>query len=1018
MSGSSKRELATVHFYDWELRTRGYYHFPTVVDIEPKYKAFEHLRVSRNHPIDDGKVPPLWKRIAQTFIQPQVTEEEEEEEFLATAIVQGTKLFCIELHIPSNQEVSVPITCQLLELLCHGNSPCSFEIIANGKSIVVQFTGAHVDRERLVSQLTAFFPTVGILDKDVYDLGCNIEKDIALADFALAHESMVPLAMAERFDIDPLIPLFATMERLQEGQWAMFQVLFKSVAAPWAYDMNHAISDGQGGCFFSDQPHLVKEAGAKTSAQLFAVIIRVAAQGHNTEESNSLASELAHSISHLSAGTHNALVPLDNIGYDYQDHLRNVFHRQSNRTGSLLNTKELAQFVHIPNKTIVGKKFRGTGNAVTSQLVHPSKSGITLGENVHNGIRSPVLLDIESRLSHTHIIGATGMGKSTLLANMILQDIEQGRGCCLFDPHGDICDDVLSRIPPHRKDEVIVIDPADTTYPVGFNLLHAPSEQERTVLNADMVSAFKTHATAWGDTMTSVLSNAVATLLESPYGGTVLDLKRLLLDESFRKKLLGHVDDPMLHLYWKNEYPMVKKSISPLLTRIDTFVRPKTIRYMLAQKNGVDLCACVQHNKIVLIKLSVGLIGASNSYLLGSLLLSKFNQATLARQGQDTRSPYFLYLDEFQNFISPSIATLLSSARKYGVGLVLAHQELSQINDPQLLNSLLGNASIRVAFRTGEQDARKLSPGFLSFEWEDFLRLKRGEAIVRIGASTNNANLKTNPLSKTETGYTEEIIANTRRDYGRKRSDIERELYEEYHLPEKEDPQIAKKTKKKKEEDIPTPKQSEDVTSEVHTKKEEVANTSAPQKKDLQEKQADYLKAHEQSQQESLHRTIQNRVRTEGQVRGFVVQLEAPTQDGKRIDVTLHKGDIRIAVEISVTNTIAYEVSNIQKCFNEGYQHVYLLSESPAHAQHIKEAAHAQLGNDQCSALQLGTVENFISFLDTFQKPQKNENQTKHVRGYRVNTSYSDIPKDLAHRKNQTLEGIILRNLRNFPKEE
>jgi len=381
------------------------------------------------------------------------------------------------------------------------------------------------------------------------------------------------------------------------------------------------------------------------------------------------------------------------------------------------------------------------------------------------------------RLRHTHIIGSTGVGKSTLIANMIIEDMNSGNGCALFDPHGDIVEDILLRIPEHRKKDVIVIDPSDNEYSIGFNLLSATTESEKIVLSSDLVSSFKRHATAWGDNMSAVLSNAINTFLESDKGGTLIELKRFLLEDAFRKEFLLSVEDPSIHYYWNNEYYMVKKGIAPLLTRIDTFLRPKLIRYMLVQNEGVDFAECIKKKKIVLLKLSQGLIGEENSFLLGSLFLSKFNQAAQGRQAlaKSQRHPYYIYLDEFQNFITPSITSILSGARKYGLGLVLAHQELAQIDDSKVLNSVISNPYIRMCFRLGDSDAKRLESGFSGFEQSDLQSLEIGKAIMRVGSSNNDFNITTSLLSQVSSNsknIREYIIQNTRDNYSKPKSEL------------------------------------------------------------------------------------------------------------------------------------------------------------------------------------------------------------------------------------------------------
>ena len=621
------------------------------------------------------------------------------------------------------------------------------------------------------------------------------------------------------------------------------------------------------------------------------------------------------------------------------------------------------------------------------------------------------------RLRHMHIIGATGVGKSTLIANMIIEDMKIGNGAALFDPHGDIIDDVLLRIPEHRKNDVIIIDPYDTEFPIGFNILSANTDAEKIVLSSDLVSAFKRFATSWGDTMSSVLSQAVNTFLDSSQEGTLIELKRFLLEDSFRKEFLQSVDDPSIHYYWQHEYSHIKKRIAPLLTRIDTFLRPKIVRYMLAQKGGIDFRKCIDEKNIVLIKLSQGLIGEENSYLLGSLFLSKFNQVAQSRQNlpKEQRHPYFIYCDEFQNFITPSISRILSGARKYGLGLILAHQETAQIDDTKILNSVISNPYIRICFRLGDTDAKKLASGFSYFEHDDLQSLNTGQAIVRIGSSTHDCNLTTFPLPKinneTASLVKASIINNTRNNYATPRAKVEAILKSLL-------PKILKAKEKKQyeKEEItsvePTLKsvQNESNTEEVilQTPSKTISKSKGENlnSTDFEKQKEKYLKQAEEQEIVRKHRSLQYYARTMAQQRGFKVTLEEATQNGGRVDVALVNNEVRIAIEISVTNKVDYEVQNIQKCIDDSYSLVYMISDNEKHLTKIKEQALKNVNKKHHAIIHFFSSEELPLYLDALKQPKTTE---KRVRGYRVKVNYKN---DNDTSKQSSITNIIMKALR------
>jgi len=258
--------------------------------------------------------------------------------------------------------------------------------------------------------------------------------------------------------------------------------------------------------------------------------------------------------------------------------------------------------------------------------------------------------------------------------------------------------------------------------------------------------------------MTSVLGNAVLAFLESSEGGSLVDLRRFLVDISFRAKFLKTVRDPEIVYYWRKVFRSWWGSRKvPILTRLDTFLRPKLIRYMVAQKeNSFGLGAIMNEGKIFLAKLSQGAIGEENAYLLGSLLVSKFQQLAMSRQeiAAAQRRNFYLYIDEFHNFVTPSMASILSGARKYRLGLILAHQELQQLvsRDADVASAVIANPYTRICFRLGDYDAKKLADGFSHFEAKDLQNLQVGNAICRVERAEFDFNLKTHRLPPVRIG--------------------------------------------------------------------------------------------------------------------------------------------------------------------------------------------------------------------------------------------------------------------------
>jgi len=305
-------------------------------------------------------------------------------------------------------------------------------------------------------------------------------------------------------------------------------------------------------------------------------------------------------------------------------------------------------------------------------------------------------------------------------------------------------------------------------------------------LASDLVAVFQRLSTSWGDQMNSVLQNAILAFLESDQVGTIADLRRFLIEPAFRNEFLKSVKDSEVVYYWQKSFPHLSgnKSIGSILTRLDTFLAQKPIRHMVSQReNRLDFAHIMDTGKIFLAKLPEGLLGRENSYLLGTLIVSKFQQIAMSRQAQQiaARRDYWLYIDEFANFITPSMAEILSGARKYRIGLTLAHHELHQLQrNSEVASAVMSHPYTRIVFRVGDDDAKKLAEGFAYFEAKDLRNLETGQAVVRVERGDFDFNL-TVPLPETPdeaaaAARRQEVKTCSREKYGTARSDIETQL--------------------------------------------------------------------------------------------------------------------------------------------------------------------------------------------------------------------------------------------------
>lgn len=971
---SSKTEQATLNFYNWEyLRGRGYLHFPFQVDIEPPFEIFEHKYAGASERIiDDGKVPSLFQRAIKLLRSPEEETEEEEIEIKPNDLSNFEKVITIQLS-------GFPIAdttqyAEFLNMLAISSETYSFEIFGSQGELTIQFTFPFSKLASTKTLIRSYFPSIKI-DSGNADFSLNHTDSIAICDFGYSQEFMRPLQQFNTKVSDPFQHIFMVFEQLHESETLIIQIIFKGTTSPWSNSIRRSVRTSSGQPFFVDAPEMTALADDKTSDLLFAVVFRIAVQSPNYERIESIAQETIRHISYASDSGTNHLIPLSNEGYAFEDHANNLMERRTNRLGMIWSTNELINFVHFPTSRI-NSKLIATNTPKSKEVSTLFRNGTyLLGTNLHENREKPVYLTQEDKNKHIHIVGVTGVGKSNLLSQMILDDLEQGNGVAVFDPHGDLIDEnILPRIPKSRMNDVIVFDPSYTESIVGFNLLQAHSDFEKIVLSSDLVEAFKSTATSWGDNMSAVLSNAINTFLESSRGGSIVELKRFLVDEGFRKSYLKTVNDPILQYYWSSEFPKMQKGITPLLTRIDGFLRHKVIRNIFSIKDGLDIESAMNSKKIILIKLPQGLIGFENANLLGTLLLSKIHQATFARQKltETERKPFTVYLDEFQNFMTPSMTSMLEGSRKYQVALVMAHQHIKQIKESLILDSVLSNPYTRIAFRLGDEDARKLASGFSYFNEEDLANLPRGEAIARIGMSKLDFNLSVAKLSETaDVELKNDIFKNSFEKYGISPEEI-----------------FA---------NIPTLLQQKVVTKEPRTEEEDnkeslVEEELTPQK--IEASAIDELKEiEEKSERNKEHQYLQKLVRKMGQDRDYLSTLEKETKDGGRIDVVLEKSSTRIAIEISVTNTPAYEVQNLKKCLKEGYAPVILISKNEAHLASIQKHAEEEINEQDLHLIQFihpDQLSKILDMVETIPEPQ-----VEIVQGYRVTTEYdADVSRD------------------------
>src|ERR1039458_9542481 len=782
-------EQLTEQFHRWELRGRGWQVFPEPVEPEPPFVPFHGHFLPATRPVDDGARPTFLSSLVQRLSQklstekpPALVEPEQEEEPEPTTLTRES-LVELQASLPDKLDISKDAFEQFLLNLSLCREPIAFELIGTHKKVSAQFVAGASDAPLLRRQLQAYFPEAVFVPREgglEQAWEASHGDEMLAVEFGLKNKFMLPLTSGR---LDSFIGIVGALAELRAGELGLFQVLFQPVQNPWAESIVNSVTHADGKPYFVNSPELARAAENKVARPLYAAVVRILVCADEFDRILQLARDLAGSLRVFAHPSGNELIPLNNDDYPFEEHIEDVLRRQTRRTGMLLNSDELIGFVHLPSTAVRSPAFQRQTTKTKAAPVIVRQHGLLLGDNDHAGQTVPVRLSAEQRTRHTHIIGASGTGKSTLLLNLIRQDIENGEGVAVLDPHGDLIDRICGIIPSSRIDDVILVDPSDAEYSIGFNILSAHSELEKTLLASDLIAVFERLSTSWGDQMNSVLQNAILAFLESDRRGTIADLRRFLIEPLFRNEFLKSVNDSEVVYYWQKSFPHLSgnKSIGSILTRLDTFLAQKPIRHMVSQpENRLDFAHIMDSGKIFLAKLPEGLLGRENSYLLGSWLLSTFQRVGMSRQAQQiaTRRDYWLYIDEFANFITPSMAEILSGARKYRIGLTLAHHELHQLQrNPEVASAVMTHPYTRIVFRVGDDDAKKLSEGFSYFESKDLRNLETGQAVCRVERSDFDFNL-TIPLPEKQ----DEAEAATRRPegitvarekYGTARADVE-----------------------------------------------------------------------------------------------------------------------------------------------------------------------------------------------------------------------------------------------------
>ena len=959
-------EQITKQFLDWEPRGRGLRVWPERVRPEPAFVPFEGYTLGRAG--DDGRRDTLASRLMTLAGTPlrwsraKREVDDVEGEPVPVEDVKPRLLVAIETRLRSDRPVPPALFEQFLTGVPNLRHPVSFEILGTAEWIVVQWVVADEDLDQFLPQLQIFFPELGFnaRELEVGDLWPDFDQelDTLVVDFGLEREFMRPLRTFGSMNTDPLLSVLAVMSTLLESESAMVQILFEPVTHPWGESMIRSVTDGRGGTVFLNDDGLAGQARRKASRPLYAATLRLCVRSGINDAVLEIARGIVGGLAMFADAEGNELIPLDADGYDFDERWLDVCTRRTHRSGMILNLEELIGLVHFPSPSVripkLHREEKRTKAAPTSAL-DPS---LVLGFNEHDGLAPEVGVSVEQRLRHTHIIGGSGSGKSNLLHNMILQDIADGQGVAVLDPHGDLIDRIIGNLPEERLEDVVLFDPSDEEHPVGFNILDAKTRREKIQLESDLVAVFRQHASSWGDQMTTVLENAVHAILESDRGGTLFDLRRLLIDPAFRRDYLTSVHDDGVVQFWQHEYPMLKgNSQGSILIRLNQFLRRDPIRCLVAQKeNRIDFRHFFDSGKIFLAKLSLGSIGEENAYLLGALLLARIHQCAIGRQdvAESERRPFWLYIDEFQHFVMPSLKSVLSGARKYGLGMVLAHHDMRQLEslDRSLASAVMTHPATRICFRMGLEDARAFRDSFSFFEMADVQNLRPGEAVARIERADADFNLRV--------PWIEDASASNRRS---RMLAVRRIARERFATPKTE---VDALIRSMMSSGMPTGSEREEDETAVRPGRKRKATEREDEETLFQSPPVAPPTLPKPANEDlTIHEGLKESLTTAAEELFYTVTREHPVLDGAgRVDLVLVRGSRSVACEIAITTTVEWEVGNITKCLKAGFEHVMVVAPKRERLEKIETAATDALKKTELKKVRFLLPEELVAQLD------------------------------------------------------
>ena len=706
----------------------------------------------------------------------------------------------------------------------------SFEIASVKKLIRFYVWVPEALRTFVEGQIYAQYPSVQIHEADE-DYAAHMvgTETVAVASLTLSDDEYLPIRTFQTFEVDPLAGITATLSKLHNSNEEVWvQILARPINDSWHVGAAQIVDSIKGGGGFlgggtnwaqlarilakpldpNEKIELserdktrVAEIEKKSTKLGYRVCIRVAYIGPDQTSAKSQIKAVAGAFKQFNSTNLNGF-KLSQIRYGAEELLA-YRARAFLQNGFILNSEELASVYHLPHASVE------TPNVVwaNSKVAEPpamlpviggyedEKLISAFGITNFRGMDQQFGIKRRDRNRHIYVIGQTGTGKSGLLELLSLSDIYHGEGYAIIDPHGDYAVNNLHFIPPHRVKDVIYFNASDTEFPLAFNPMELIDPSFKNNTCSEIIGVLKRmFGDSWGPRLENLLRYTILALLEYPET-TMLDITRMLTDKKFREKVLRYVKDIVVLQFWRVEWSgwgekNQADAIGPVLNKVGAFTANSTIRNIIGQpKSSFNIREIMDGGKILVVNLSKGLIGEDNAGILGSFFVTKIQLAAMSRSdipNVDDRQPFYLYVDEFQNFATDSFATILSEARKYGLCLTVANQYISQMSDT-VRESVFGNVGTLLSFRVSADDATKISKQFEpQFEPADIISMNNRHFVVNMiinGEKTQPFSGVTLALPPRQDSHLDAIVAHTRENYSKPRLVVEQEIADKIDIP-------------------------------------------------------------------------------------------------------------------------------------------------------------------------------------------------------------------------------------------